>query len=273
MGIEDFDVLETFAYFGKAMFLAQMTETSIAIHLSGRLDNLKTDLTKDRYDELLTKRTYQTFGQLKSQYYLKANPSEEIKIKLNQAHEYRDWLAHNYWWDRSHEFNHFGKRQEMKIELEKVCELFQELSDLFSQDNKDFLEQEGIDIEEIFRKVAQEKTTPPIIPFQRLTKNEKLKGFYLYKFNEKHSIPIFILEDNSCWTLCESGLTQWRKDVKEENLISIEKITSKCPMEFNPLPKTNGAWNYEIILKSGFSIKIQSVENEGYRYKWNIIKK
>ena len=273
MEIEEFDVMETFAYFGKAMFLAQLVEVSLAIHLSGRIDKLKTDLTKDRYDELLTKRSYQTFGQLKTQFLAKGNPTEDLINKINLAHEKRDWLAHNYWWDRSHEFYHFDKRQEMKIELEKVCELFQELSDYFSNDNREYLEQEGMSIEDIFEEVAQEKITPKPTEIRRLSKNEKLKGLYLYQYNEKYSVPLFILEDNSYWTLCEAGLTEWKKEVIEKKLSPVERINSKCPMEFNPNPKTNGNWNYEIVLKSGLSIKAQSIEIEGYRYKWNIVKK
>lgn len=273
MDRESFDAMETFAHFGKAMYLAQVLEMGIAIYLSGRVANLKADLTKDRYDELLTKKTYQTFGQLKAQFFAKGNPTDELKAKINLAHEKRDWIAHNYWWDRSNEFCHFDKRQEMKVELEKICDLFEDVNEFFTKDNRVYLESLGANIDVIFEEIKQVKNSPTPTKYRRLSKNEKLKGLFLYQHDEKNSVPLFILEDNSYWTLCESGLSEWMKEVVEERLLSIKTINSKCPMEFNPFPKTNGNWNYEIVLKSGFSIKVQSIEIEGYRYKWNIVKK
>lgn len=257
-----------YATFGKAIYLAQCLEMAIANHLTISLSNLKEDITKTRYDEILTSRCYQTFGQLKQQLLDKEVLNKKYIKKINLAHEKRDWLAHNYWWDRSYEFNHDTTREKMISELETISELFEELNNYFFEKDKLFLENNGVNIQQVYNKLKDEKVSPLQEVINKPSKNEKLLGVYFH-----NEIPVFKLDNNGFWTFCEIGLFFYKTDIDVKELIPINDINKILPADFNPRPKKAKNWNYEIILNSGYFIEVRPSENNGYRYKWKLRRK
>lgn len=89
-------------------------------------------------------------------------------------------------------------------------------------------------------------------------------------------IPLFKLDDNTYWSLCEIGLTSFSKITNEENLIPLDKTVGIFPvLQFNPKPKVSEEGKYELDLKKGgLVMKVERVLIENIAvFKWGIRKK
>ena len=114
---DDSEVRECFAYFGRIIFLLQELEKGIL----GSLMLSYKNITQERFDELLAEKSQLTFGQIKRDIIENKIFNEKIIAKIERFHELRDWLIHNYWWDRTIEFYREDLRYTIKLELDKYA--------------------------------------------------------------------------------------------------------------------------------------------------------
>lgn len=266
------EIKECFAYFGRAMYMAQTVEKGI---LNSLLFSY-TNITKTRYDELLAEKSLLTFGQLKQEVIAKNIFDSDFIEKLEEFHSKRDWLAHNYWWDRSVEFNREDLRHKLFKELDEFNEEFEALYDLIEDRLTIIMKQNGLDPNELFDAITQLDQTPQTPLLRKLTKNETLIGLYSYESAVGSLIPIFKLEDNTYWSLCEIGLTTFTQIEDERKLTLLEKTKDIFPvLQFNPRPKIATSGEYELDLKkNGLFMKVEQVLVEKkVIFKWGIRKK
>lgn len=262
---------EVFAYYGRAMYYAQCVEKSIMHVLL--VENFKLGVTQTRYEELLQEKSELTFGQLKRELQnLDLFSEEEIK-DLDKVHEMRDFLAHSYWWDRAVEFLEPSLQPKLLIELEKFYLSFEKLDKTITNKTNGFIEQFNINMEEIMEEMISEGQTTPFEKFRKLTKNEVVIDIFGYRGAEFGFLPIFELEDNTYWTVCEVGLTQFKHKIENDKKESILKLSEFFPIQqFNPRPRISKPWNYELDLKKHGLKMIISKPDETGPFKWAIRK-
>jgi hypothetical protein len=140
--------------------------------------------------------------------------------------------------------------------------------DLIQAKNQLFLYEKGIDLEAIQDEMVSEGKTISFEKFRLLKKNEKVIKLFLYKNHENSQIPIFELEDDTFWTICEIGLTQYKFEIIGQNKFKIESLHDVLPInQFNPRPGIESPWNYELDLKKTGLKMIASKENMSSPFK------
>lgn len=121
------EIKEISALFGRVVFFIQTFERQLGITLASAFLSDPDARTKEQYDTLLSRNFKMTLGQLFHK--LKDDPliSNEIKQELEAALKLRNFLIHNYFWERMKEFNTSAGRQTMLEELYQACLIFQEI--------------------------------------------------------------------------------------------------------------------------------------------------
>ena len=153
---------ETFAVYGLAMYHAQCVEKSLAIMVSSifNKDFVNTEGPDEReviQDAFFRKTTGQLITQLRKQVSVPA----DLNDKLNEAREKRNWLAHEYFWDRSGEVMTNRGRDKMLSELTELCEWFSSLDKRLTSIYEKYLIKAGISIEmmdKAFRELVDRNT-------------------------------------------------------------------------------------------------------------------
>lgn len=270
MNKEDYIVREIFAYYGRAMYMAQAIEKGFMNLIL--IVNHQYEITRTRYDEILYEKTSFTFGQLKREIKESEIFSEEELLSIDKFHEKRDFLAHSFWWDRAVEFYDPSQQNSLLIELEELTAFFELIDNLVSSKTQPFIQKHNLDIESVKDKMILKGKTIPVEKFRKLGKNEQVVELFPYKNTENSVIPIFKLEDGTFWTLCEIGLTQYKFEIMEANKLKFKKIDDIFPInQFNPRPKIESHWNYELDLKKkGLKIIVKK-ENINSPMQWKLV--
>ena len=121
---------ELFAYFGRAVYLAQVVEKGMMNIIL--LSRHETGITKFRHDELLSELSSLTLGQIKRKLNeLNIFNKEELKL-INEFHDKRDFLIHSFWWERAVELYDKMHHNKLFIELEELAEFFEEVDSIIS---------------------------------------------------------------------------------------------------------------------------------------------
>lgn len=266
---QDYIVREIFAYYGRTMYLAQTIEKGLMnLVVTSQYQH---GITKTRYNEILHEKSGLTFGQLKRDLKeLDCFSDSELDL-IDKFHEKRDFLAHSYWWERAVEFYDEQLQHKLLVELDKLTESFANLNKIVENKTKDFIEEHNIDLDKIMKEMIAEGQTIPLQSFRKLNKNEKVISLFPYKNTVNSLIPIFELEDKTFWTICEIGLTQYKFEIIPENKLKFKGIDDILPInQFNPRPKVQNPWNYELDLKKkGLKMIISKDSKEGIM-RWNI---
>lgn len=263
-------VKEIFAYYGKTLYIAQTIEKGIMNLIL--ISQHKYGISKTRFEEILYEKSSMTFGQLKREIKeLKSFSDAELRL-IEQFHEKRDFLAHSFWWERAVEFYDEKLHYKLLKELSDLTTFFDSLNILIEGKVRAFLKEHNINIDSIRDEMFSQGKTIPFESFRKLNKNETIIDLFPYRNAENSLIPIFKLEDNTFWTICEIGLTQYKFDIIQENKLKFNHFSREIfPInQFNPRPKIENPWNYELDLKKKGLKMIISRENMDSPLKWKL---
>lgn len=271
MNEQDFKIMEIFAYYGRALFMAQCVEKGIMnIIIYSHHDN---KITKTRIDELLYEKSKLTLGQLKREIQNSDAFSDTEREIIEEFHKKRDFLTHSYWWERAVEFADDKLEYNFLQELTEYTTFFEKIN--FIIENKYFLinKEHKINFKTTQDILMAYGKTIPIESFRELTKNETVLDIFGYKNANQSIIPLFQLQDKTNWTVCERGLTQYKEELDELNIEPIKELEGIFPInQFNPRPKIIAFWNYELDLKQkGLKMIISRGKND-LQFKWKIKK-
>lgn len=276
--LESEHIREVFAHYGLALYQAQCLEKEIGILLSGPHAPTPDRMTRWRYDDLLDTNFELTFGQLISKIRDVADLPFDIEQKLRRAVIARNWLVHNYWWDRAGEFTTALGREKMLVELSEFIALFEGLDTFFTAAGRKWGLEKGISQEVIDAEMAKYLSgiTPPKQQRRKLQKTEMLINVYFYTSmgeDGEKATPLLELADHTLWSLCDCGLTYGPAEVDTTYLRPAPEFQKALPAEINPRPKGATDWNYRIRLSTGFYIEVSSVEhNREFKFRWGLRK-
>ncbi|HYT45612.1 MAG TPA: hypothetical protein VEP90_25025 [Methylomirabilota bacterium] len=135
---------EVYATFGLAVYLAQCFERQLGITLATVCLSDPDSVTREQYDALLSKNFKKTLGQLFYKMKDDLNIADEIKQEIEAALQLRNFLIHNYFWERMLQFNASAGRQAMLEELYHACTVFQEVDSKVEAITKAWGEKRGV---------------------------------------------------------------------------------------------------------------------------------
>jgi hypothetical protein len=137
-------IKEVYARFGLAMYQAQCVERAIAILLATEYGPGPTKITRSQYDDLLESLFKKTFGGLIAHLRKSVNVPSNFDDTLREALNKRNWLAHEYFWDRAGHFLSDKGRNIMLSELNEIIEYFSNLDQQVTEIYQAWAEKHGI---------------------------------------------------------------------------------------------------------------------------------
>jgi hypothetical protein len=138
---QSWQVRETFAYFGRAAYMASVLEVGLAhvLMLSQYMmqEREKIIATKGKgfdrkayeagFDAFMDQQFAQTMGNLVRRVEKFDGFDEAIRQRISEAKKRRDFLMHHYWRERSIQFATPEGRESMRAELNDDAETFEKL--------------------------------------------------------------------------------------------------------------------------------------------------
>jgi hypothetical protein len=115
---------ETFAHYGLAMYHAQCVEKSLAILISTVLNKEFPHSNPDRRDAMMDEALEKTIGRLLKRLRSKISVPPNLDKNLENAREKRNWLAHDFFWDRAGKLLTSKGRNSLIDELTSLSDFF-----------------------------------------------------------------------------------------------------------------------------------------------------
>jgi hypothetical protein len=162
-------IKETFAYFGRAFYMATVVETGLA-HVLLQAEFMKSIheeyvRTKGKgfdrkqyeadFDAFMERNFAQTMGNLVKRVQKSADFSEDLKTRIIAAKERRDFLVHHYWRVMAARFYNSDGRAEMIEELNADTELFEKLDEDIQAAMKPARQKLGINEDKVAASVRE----------------------------------------------------------------------------------------------------------------------
>lgn len=150
-------IREAFARYGRAMFFAQCVEKQVAILLA---TTFKPDFfasTPDERDAYFDVEFRKTLGKLIVSLGSAVPVPSALEGRLGRAVLLRNWLAHEYFWDRSLEGMSFGGRAGMIDELDEAAEFLRSVDEELTGVSIAWLVRQGVPAELIEAEMATMK--------------------------------------------------------------------------------------------------------------------
>ncbi len=132
MGNLDYDSQqrrETFALYGLAMYHAQCFEKSLVILFSVAYNKEYFRSSFDKREEYFNQYFQKTAGQLVSRIKAIVLVPDDLEITLIQAVKKRNWLAHDYFWEKSIDLLTTEGRDKLITELTDISDYFSQIDE------------------------------------------------------------------------------------------------------------------------------------------------
>ena len=144
---------EVYAAYGVAAYQAQCVERQLAILLATRYGpDIQRNL-REQQDELLETLFQQTLGGLIVTLRESVHVPKSVEARLRDAQAKRNWLVHNYYWERvGHLLSDSGRRS-MAQELHTMAEEFKELHQHLIRIARNWAEEHGITDEDLYAEI------------------------------------------------------------------------------------------------------------------------
>jgi len=120
---------ETFARYGLAMYHAQCVEKSLAILVSAVFNKEFLPCSPDSREHFFEEAFSKTVGSLLQLLRNHISVPPNLDLTLKKTLEKRNWLAHNYFWERAGEIVTTRGRENMIKELTELSDYFSRIDE------------------------------------------------------------------------------------------------------------------------------------------------
>lgn len=261
---------EAYAHFGLAYYLSEVLHRGLCNLYVLYSYRDKADITRPRTEELLSISFKLTFGKIIEK--TKAFLESELSSKLDKALEYRNFLAHYFWFERVHFMQKEAGLIQLIEELRGYENFFEEIDREIEKLVKEKIKEYGIEdfVDDLFSKAlaGEMDEFKPLI--QQRSPKKKERVIRAWEVPMKGGTTILLETDDDClWQFCDVGLGwTFHKRPKKDWKIN-EKIQKYLPAIINPRPEIKIPWNYELTLKKGVILFIKKGINDKI-YRWGI---
>jgi hypothetical protein len=112
---------------------------------------------RDRYFD---KEFGKTLGRLLSTLRSRVTIAENMDNRLRRALKLRNWLAHNYFWDRAHDLLHWSGRECMIDELQEVSDFLSEVDQALTRISEQWFLKSGGSREQLEAEFEEYQSFP-----------------------------------------------------------------------------------------------------------------
>ena len=260
---------DIYAEFGVVVHKAQNIEKMMLL-LS--IDAPK--LTLSRLNEIIFEKSFLTFGLLKRDIESTKIFSKDELEDIDNFNSVRNEIIHNFWWNRTSKLKNEDSRLNILSELSEIRIAFEKLEKSFFEKQKGILVGWGMNPGELNGELVDEyDVLPSADMFRRLSKSETIIDVFRYKTSFNGTIPLFLLEDDTYWSVCEAGLTRYEEEIDNSKLEKIKLFKDIFPIKgFNPRPRRDKDWHYDLLLKKkNIRISIRPIyDGNVYSFEWII---
>lgn len=152
---ENEHIKEVYAHYGLAMYQAQCVERALCILLaSEKAPNLRKIKTYD-YESLLNVLFKSTFGGLIEKMKKDIEVADDFKKNIEIALEKRNWLAHNYFWERAGHFLTLEGRKFMLKELQEISLFLERVDSYLVKITDEWARKNGLTEEFLEKQIAE----------------------------------------------------------------------------------------------------------------------
>lgn len=150
---------ETFARYGVAMYHAQCVEKSLAILITTVLNTKFLSSKPDQRDAMFDDALDKAIGKLLKRLKQKIQVPPNLDRNLEEARKKRNWLAHDFFWDRAGELQTSRGREKLIAELDRLSDFFSKIDAHLTSSYEKWIKKAGIPqdvIEREYQKLVQE---------------------------------------------------------------------------------------------------------------------
>ena len=148
---------ETFARFGLAVYQAQCVERQIGILIASALNRDFLRTSPEERDSFFDVEFAKTLGQLMRALSEMMPLNPELEPRLKRALQLRNWLAHDYFWQRAGSILTDDGRERMIAELQETADFFGTLDAELTAMSDKWLDRVGISRQVIEREMQKYK--------------------------------------------------------------------------------------------------------------------
>ncbi len=134
-----------YARFGLAVYLTQCIERSLAILVVTKYGPGPGRMTQSDYDAKLDALFRKTFGVLVATFRKHVSQPPSFDVKLDEAVNRRNWLAHRYFWERAGHFMSPEGREVMLSELQDLIDSLGQLNQEIETEGRRWWSESGLD--------------------------------------------------------------------------------------------------------------------------------
>jgi len=255
----DDQVREMYARFGLAYYHSEVLHRGLCIILA-MSDLPRRDLiTRPRVEERLAHAFSLTLGDVITE--LAGKIPGEYSIGLDEACEKRNFLAHNFWFDRAHLMFRADHIRQLVDELDGYTDIFSRLDEQTSRWLHNRQHELGLTdaiLQESLSRILSGRGEEPLPGKEvvkdrekKLKRRQRLVRVWEFELPEGGKPLVFEMQDGSRWQLCDAGLGWTRFQKTEPHWVEHPAIQPYLPADITPRPKDIKPWEYEFQLKAG----------------------
>jgi hypothetical protein len=252
------DIKEVYARFGLAYYHAEVLHRGLCNLYSLSQLPPKGPVTRPRVEEHIRAAFQATLGQL----LVLLHPTLPPKLlqRLEGALERRNFIAHQFWYERIHLMKSMGGIDAMMTELSQDNELFSELDGEVEKVIAALYLRLGLTAEHLamaLDEVSIGKDLEPLNEQRKPRKEEIIIAVFDTPTPSGRYVLVFQTEDALLWQLCDAGLGWAPYDKAEPSWPVATKFSDLLPARINPRPKASAPWSFDIQFGSKATLSVR----------------
>ena len=260
---------EVFAQFGRAYCQSEVLHRGLCIVYALATFDKAENITGPRVEEKLAFSFALTLGQVIEK--SKGIFPENIEQQLIYALDKRNYIAHQFWFERNYLMFDEKGLLELRQELIELTNLFENLDNNITEFFKPIRKSFGLSdevIQKSYKKLLAGGQDEPIISQRPPKKQERITKVWNIKTADNLITQIFESDDGYLWQFCDVGLGWSRFEKPATDWVINENIQKYLPANINPRP-SGTSWNYEFNLAKGAVLWVKPGKREK-SYTWGI---
>jgi hypothetical protein len=273
----DVDLIkEVYARFGLAYYLSECLHRELANGLVMLTFSDPAHITRPRLEEKFAHAFSMTFGQI-VQDLAPLLPTNTLQ-RLHLALQKRNFLAHHFWYERSHLMVTNEGLSSMVRELAECAEFFQEVDREVTSYCLPHVHALGITedhLTEAFQEILQGIPPDPLpsrpIP-RRSQRVQIIRAWDIPStLQEGGSGLIFEAADRQFWQLCDVGLGWFLRDEPEPHWVVNSALAQYLPAVMPARPSLRSPWDFDLPLARGAVLRVRPPSGNKI-FRWSIVR-
>jgi len=264
-------IKEMFAHFGLAYYHSEAMGRGLGIFYALMSFRDKTDGTNPRLEEKLVEAFSLTLGLVIGK--VKPLVSPELQERLDDALVKRNFLAHEFWYERAYSMQSIPGLIEMVVELREYQRIFNEINDEITSLTLQRGKTLGITEELVAEQFAKGKLgeQEPPLPAKKPLGKAMLRVVKAYDVPVSDTVTalVFVTDDHQFLQFCDVGLGWSNYTAMTEQWSPNLVLQQYLPASIVPRPEITAPWNYELKLPKQAVLWVKKGSAEA-TFRWGI---